>query len=258
MTTSKIPAVEVRASAIGNIMTEPRLKADKEAGLLSETAKTYIQEFAIEQKYGRRLDFTSKYTEKGKKAEEDGFSLINSVLFPGKLLLKNTKRIKDGKISGEPDLLFKPDNLVIDNKCSWTLKTFPIFQEPDKKYIWQGFGYMRLTGMKNFWLCYTMVDTPMEIIFKEIERYGWENKKDLTALKDQEMYEVAKNHIFTIEGLDEMKKHFPNADTSDFIPIPAEKRVKKFEYVFDPLMNNQFEAKYEKCQEYLNSIWNQI
>ncbi|HNX08388.1 MAG TPA: hypothetical protein PKL96_12460, partial [Bacteroidales bacterium] len=57
--------IKIRASQVGQIMAEPKLKSDKEAGLLSETAKTYIKQLYRESKYNRRKGLVNKYIEKG-------------------------------------------------------------------------------------------------------------------------------------------------------------------------------------------------
>lgn len=256
----KAPKFKVRASAIGKIMTNPSTKKDQEAGLLSKTCQTYIQEFAIEQKYGRRLDFTSKYTEKGKRQEQQGITLLSKVLLPGIMVRSNTERFENEWISGEPDVIIrnwnKGEGLIIDNKCPWSLKSHPLFTDADKNYIWQGFGYMDLLEIDNFWLVYCLVDTPIDMVLKEMQKYAWEHEK--MDLSDQESFEVAKNHIFTMEGIEEMRVHFPTADVSSFIPIPDEKRVRRFEYKYSEEMKKQFVLRCEQCQEYLDSIWNLI
>jgi hypothetical protein len=38
----ELPKFKIRASALSQLMTEPKLKKDKESGELSATAKSYI------------------------------------------------------------------------------------------------------------------------------------------------------------------------------------------------------------------------
>ena len=53
--------MKIRCSALGRLMTAPRNKTE----LLSQTAKTYIQELVLEHKYGIKKEFSSRYTDKG-------------------------------------------------------------------------------------------------------------------------------------------------------------------------------------------------
>ena len=57
-------ALKIRCSAIGKIMATPRSKTE----FLSQTAKSYIHELVIQEKYGIRKEFSSRYTDKGKVA----------------------------------------------------------------------------------------------------------------------------------------------------------------------------------------------
>ena len=53
---------KIRCSSIGKIMGQPRSKAAKEAGELSETAKTYCRDWIMEQLYDRRKNIIAKQT----------------------------------------------------------------------------------------------------------------------------------------------------------------------------------------------------
>jgi hypothetical protein len=58
-------------SGLGKLFTEPRSKADKEAGILSQTAMTYIEEKATEIITGEAQgEFSSKATDWGNEWEE--------------------------------------------------------------------------------------------------------------------------------------------------------------------------------------------
>ena len=63
--------MKVRASQIGKIMTNPR----KSGELLSQTAKTYVQDLVLEHKYGIRREFSSRYTDKGNEVEDESIAL---------------------------------------------------------------------------------------------------------------------------------------------------------------------------------------
>ena len=57
---------KIRASAVSQIMTNPRSKSE----LLSQTAKSYIQDWMKESIYGVRKQIKSKYIDKGLMMED--------------------------------------------------------------------------------------------------------------------------------------------------------------------------------------------
>ena len=68
--------MKIRSSAIGKIMTNPKTKGES----LSQTTKTYLQELAVQEVYGIRKEFSSRYTDKGNEVEELSIALCNDVL----------------------------------------------------------------------------------------------------------------------------------------------------------------------------------
>lgn len=163
--------VKIRCSAIGLIMTEPKSAEDKKAGNLSATAKTYLKKVYAEVKYGRKEDFTSKYTDKGNLAEEDCITLLSRL--DKKLYKKNDQRLQNEFLTGELDI-YEGEHIlkaeyVIDNKASWSLFTFlaVLGEKLDPKYDGQVQGYMALTGAPKGEVSYCLVNTPEEIILEE-------------------------------------------------------------------------------------------
>lgn len=147
--------------ALGKIMTDPKSKADKEAGELSETAKTYLLCLAKEKVYGYRSYVTNKFMEKGLRCEQDSIGLYNSVFFT--MHQKNTERRNSEILSGEPDIV--DTDLIIDIKTSWSLETFPATKEQahDDGYEWQGRAYMMLFDKPRFELAFCLVSTPEDL-----------------------------------------------------------------------------------------------
>ena len=66
----------IRSSSVGYLMTEPVTKADKDAGVLSKTAKSHLIEIYIAEKYGRRKDVQTKQMRKGVEVEDDAIELL--------------------------------------------------------------------------------------------------------------------------------------------------------------------------------------
>jgi hypothetical protein len=67
---------KVRCSSIGKIMTSPRSKSE----LLSQTAKTYVEEQVLLAKYGIRKTFSSRYTDKGNLVEDESIRIASEAL----------------------------------------------------------------------------------------------------------------------------------------------------------------------------------
>ena len=75
-------------------MTNSRSKSE----VLSKTCKTYLQELAIEEMYGIRKEFSSRYTDKGNLVEDESISLAQEVLDFG-LMYKNEEHFNNDYLS---------------------------------------------------------------------------------------------------------------------------------------------------------------
>lgn len=226
------------------------LESIKHKKELSETCKTYLKEWILTHKYGRKKEFSNKYTDKGNNTEQDGFQVIQDVLFKGIFLPKNKDFLEDDYFIGTPDVTI--EDFIIDNKSSWNLFTFPIGETeiPDKGYDFQLRGYKRLANKENSLLCYTLNDTPTELIEDEIFRFKRNN--NLIDINDQQTYLVAKNFIFTFKGLQENAFLYPNADTSCFVEVPIEKRMVKFQLERDLEIENEMVERVKECNIWIN------
>lgn len=166
---------KIRCSAIGEIMTEPRKKGDA----LSKTAESYLDRWIKEQVYGRKYQFTSKYTDKGIIMEDNAIDFIAEMLGFG-FLIKNETFFENEYLRGTPDILPKGHDLVIDVKNSWSWESFPLLETevPNKDYYWQLQGYMALTGLNHAKLIYVLSDTPDHLIEREARRWCYSNGYD--------------------------------------------------------------------------------
>lgn len=96
------------SSCVHKLLTEPRSKAAKEAGELSETAKSYILEKIVQEIGGFIPEFSSKATEWGNEQEE------NAKYWYG---LKTSNRIADVQFCEVNDFYGgSPDSAVIDTR----------------------------------------------------------------------------------------------------------------------------------------------
>ena len=150
--------VLLRCHMLSDIMTEPKDKKET----LSVGAKTAIKKLAKEAIYGASVRVDNKYTKKGLQCEQTSIDLLNDVV--GMPFTKNTMRLKNDWITGEPDIV--ADNFGVDIKTSWSIDTFPMLPEDgqEKAYEWQCRGYMMLFDKPSWTVAYCLVDTPEALI----------------------------------------------------------------------------------------------
>jgi len=219
--------MKVRASQIGKIMTNPR----KSGEVLSQTAKSYVEEVVLKEKYGIRKEFSSRYTDKGNEVEEESIALVNDVL-NFKFIYKNDEHFTNDWITGTPDV--NTDEVLIDVKSSWDASTFPWFETelPNKDYYYQLQGYMWLTGKNESILAYCLIDTPIEMVEDEIRRAHW--KFHLIDESQELREEVESKHKFS--------------------HIPKNRRVKYWFVQKDESVIEQIKERVELCREYYNLL----
>lgn len=164
----------VRASESYKMMTKSRTKSDP----LGETTKTWLKEKAVQEVLGYRPDISNKYMDKGIKmeganSEDTGTSmeLLHTVYFES--YKKHEGRVTKDGFSGECDILHK--GVVRDIKSSWSIDTFPFFEEDAEKlikksgYDWQVRVYMMLYNVDVAYIDYCLVSTPIDLIGYEDE-----------------------------------------------------------------------------------------
>lgn len=181
---------KIRCSAIGQIMTDPKTKADKEAGKLSKTCLSYVHEWIKEQPefYGRRVNFSSKYTIKGIECEHESIAFA-AKYYGWNEAAKNEKEFENDYLTGTPDVVLL--DTVEDIKNSWSQSTFPLFatEIPIDGYGWQLQGYMELLDKSQAGLVYTLMDAPERQIDREARNRTYELGIDEI---EYEMYEEIK------------------------------------------------------------------
>jgi hypothetical protein len=223
--------MKIRASQIGKIMTSPKTKGE----LLSKTAKTYIHELILREKYGINKEFSSRYTDKGNQVEDIAIAMANEVLEVG-FIYKNDENFQNDWITGTPDVI--TDEILLDVKCSWDATTFPFFETeiPTKDYFYQLQGYMWLTGKTESLLIYCLVDTPIEIVEDEIRRAHWKFHKLEEDLDLRQ--EIESKHIFG--------------------NIPLNKRIKIFEVKRDEKVIELIKEKIEVARVYYDALYQML
>ena len=252
---------KIRASACGQIMTEAKgaitenqlkeidfLEAkekltdkqkEKLQGLiykknnpeLSETAKTYCKSWVKSQVYNRRLEFTSKYTEKGLIMEDSAIEFISKQLNTG-LLFKSEEQLENEFMTGCTDISIK--DYDFDAKNSWSWETFPLLEDeiPDKYYYYQGQVYMCLTGKKHYKLIYCLSDTPIHLIEREARNYCFYNGY---GEMDMEIY-------------NEFHRKLTYQD------IPDKLKIKIFEFDRDESVIEKIKERVLMCRKYIDDL----
>lgn len=251
-----------RCSGLFNLMTEPQSNADKAAGKLSKTTETYLRDIFREEKYKRRKEFDSKYTRKGLNQEENAITLVSRV--EKQFYVKNTKRLSNEWITGEPDASNTNDietcTKGLDVKCSWSLFTFPFKdQKLNPAYEWQDHGYMFLTPAKSWETTYCLMNTDADEIVNEKKKLWYKfNMDDENPDYIKKCIELEKNSIFNMA---EFKRDNPgfdfHIDKWDYdISLPD--RVVSFEVKRQEEAFERIVKEVTKARKYLNELNNII
>jgi hypothetical protein len=251
MTAGKSSITEKQLQTISEMQGKPKLTNKQAEELnrlikkrdnpeLSQTCKTYLIECYVSEVYGREKDVYSKYMEKGLEVEEDAITLYS--LIKKHFFKKNTERLYNNYISGEPDIFEGQDiyhaTHVIDTKSSWDLFTYyaaklaPI----NTNYEWQGLGYMYLTGSEGFTLAYCLIDTPETLINKEAQKLMW----DMGAA-------TSESPEF-LEAREALEKNMR------FTDIPIQDRMFERFIRRDDKKIRQVIERVEECREWLNEL----
>ena len=219
--------LKIRCSAIGKIMTNSRSKSE----VLSKTCKTYLQELAIEEMYGIKKEFSSRYTDKGIEVERESIDLVQDNCDFG-FMYKNEEHFENDYLTGTPDV--NTDNILLDVKSSYDASTFPFFAEdiPTKDYYYQLQGYMALCNKRKSILAYCLVNTPYQIVEDEVRRAHW--KEHLIDENEELRADVEARH--------------------NFDHIPPEKRIKTFEVRYDKEVIKAIYERIEECRKYYETL----
>jgi hypothetical protein len=201
---------------------------------LSGTVKGYCRDWLKSIIYGRRIEFTSKYTEKGLIMEDESIDFLSEQLGLG-LLFKNEQKFEDEFMTGETDINF-PD-YVFDVKNSWSWETFPLLemQIPNPIYYWQLQGYMHLTDKDHAKLIYVLSDTPQHLIEREAKNYCFYNGY---GELDMDIY-------------NDFHKKLTYQD------VPAELKIKIFEFDRNDEDIARIKMRVKECREYIKELLNE-
>jgi len=202
------------------------LEPGKDAPHLSRTCISYLEAWASEHVYGRKIEFDSKYTRKGNAVEYDALIYASGHIPEMGIPTKNEIRKSDDWMEGTADLV--SEDYIFDNKASYSHVTLPLYamEMPDTDYDWQVLGYMALYGKKKGRVVYTLMSMPDDMIRKEAK---W---------------------IWGPEYTQEEYERF--AAKFQYEEIPAYLRIKQFEVFYDEDRIQAIRNRVEQCRQYIN------
>lgn len=247
----ELDELEKRFNGYGKPLTEKQnekrleLIAKRDAKpQLTQGVKTYCKKWLKNKLYGRREEIKSKFISKGNKCEEDGFTLMALYVIKD-MVYKNTERKSNEWLEGECDLFH--NKVVYDNKSSWSLETFPMYDEEatNDDYIKQLNSYAWLWDAEKAVLCYTLIDTPDEEVEQAIRWVSDHNKR----------YKIVERMIYTKDNFERLKSiYFDSATIDTFIQIPEDERVVSFDIEIDLTMRDKLKRNVELCREYIYEL----
>jgi len=246
----KIAEAELQLSAVNDKMavTKPTLKTfsnlqEKAAALsrqilelkkiedqpnLSQTCISYLESWVNEFVYGRRIEFTSKYTTKGSAVEEEAIVYVSGHIPEMGLSSKNLERFANDFLEGEPDVL--AEDIVFDMKSSWSHDTFPLYctEIPETDYDWQVKGYMHLTNRKSGRVVFVLMNMPEEMVLRDA-KYKLGNE-------------------YTEEEFRAFAAKFNYDD------LPPYLRIKEFHVQYDDAAIEAIKKRVEECRWYIENV----
>ncbi len=240
---------KARCSKLGALMTDPRTKKDREAGLLSETAKGVVMEQFLYDRYGYRKWMDSKHMVKGREKEETAISMYADWIerkegsYP--FITKNKDRLECGYLTGEPDILVEED-LVADTKVAWDLHTFHNNEGLKTStgrltaYGWQLVGYCLLTNRNRADLVYALINNPEWQIEDAKRRAYFQTNPDL---RDEPEFEL-------IAKMVEKSMTFDNVEVAE--------RVRVWSMELSDELLSKYEAAIIKRVDEANNYYKQL
>lgn len=231
----------IRCSSLSCLFTEPKLKADKEAGKLSKTAQLHLIKTYIREYWGIDKQLATKQIVKGNMCEDDGITMVSVV--DGVFYDKNTERRSNEWITGEPDIVH---DIIDDVKCSWDAETFlPKLIEPvDATYEYQMQGYMWLFDKPKARVRYCLVTTPETI--RNQEKYGLLRRMDVATEENpdfiREWERLEKTMVFdSIPVRERVIDHYVDRDEEIIAQIPIKvERARQFLSEFHSMHTGRF------------------
>lgn len=196
--------------------------------LIDLNIKSYVKQWYIENKYGKRKDWSNKYTDKGTMVEVESIELLAKTL--GRKMEKNEKFYENEYMTGTPDVVLRKE--IVDMKNSWDLFTFPLFCKtaPNTNYLWQLEGYMELADKPVASLVYALMNTPEDLRYTELRKISFD------AGENGQLSETMERE---------------SEEYHDYTDLPIHKRFKVFSIARNRHKARQIEKRVIECRKYI-------
>lgn len=202
---------------------------------LGETAKSLVRKMWLQEEYDFREVMYSKETMKGHLCEQDSLALISEIWPEDEFRIKNTRRLEGLNLAGTPDVLLKTVETVEDAKTPWSIRTYFDVKEPPELYYAQGQVYMYLSEFTKFRLHYCLVNTPVELVAAEEARLFHKfGRSDDSDSYQEAIEQIRINH--------------------EYDHIPAELRIKTFEFDYDSAYMDELQGRIELAYKYYDTL----
>ena len=221
---------KLRASAAGHFLSQPQKKADREAGLISQSARTLSDNWILKQRYNYYNEVRTDQLKKGTINEDTESIPLIDIVFPTDIQRKkNLIRLEDDFFTGEPDLIL-PDRIE-EIKSVWDIASLFKKGPLPKTYFAQAQVYMHLFNKKKTILYYCLTKTPDDILIKMEDRLFYE------LGHDKNEYEKALNQLRQNHNVDNVRLN---------------ERVRKYEIEFEPRIIETLKTNIVKARDYID------
>ena len=192
--------VKFRASSWGNLMADPKTKADKDAGKLGLSCQKELLKIYRKVKYDwDEDDITTPPMEKGTLVQTESIMMYSKV--EGKLFIENGVNLSNEWFTGTPDLYLGESihnaEQVDDMKNSYLLSNFndKMVETVTPGQKCQLNVYYSLCGASGGNIVHTLVSLPPDMFKKECDKLLWRmtnNGEIATEYAPEYLYEVEK------------------------------------------------------------------
>ena len=227
---------------------------------LTEANKTILAQLVYAHKYGRTIDINSSKLTKGIDVEKHSRDLLGRVT--NLFLTASSERKTNDWVTGAIDV--EPNDVIIDIKSSWSWESFSkiLTDKPNEVYLRQGDCYMDLWSKKEFLLCHILVDTPYQLVERELKNEDYKNnilnvEGEVREEKIEEVKQIVTNHIFSIKALKEFCELSPIVYLEwfkDFKEIPEHERVHMIPHSLDKERIEQRNESISLARKYMKTV----
>ena len=268
-----------RMQGIGRPLTEKqtqvwhelnyKLQKSKEYSL-TDGQKSLLRELVRQAKFKYITYPNADEMEKGLIVEKESRDLMSEVL--GVPLVKDDERRTNEWVTGKRDI---ESNIIVDIKSAFSHSSFSKMLDDSYKenetYLRQADCYMELWDCSEAIISHVLVDTPLEILEKEIRKVMYRSRlfngitKEFT---DEGMYliqGIVHDHIVTERAFEDFLNsgfqlggndyiEFSRADFPDWNETPKEERIHMIAHTFDPIRIEQRNECIKIAREYMNTV----